>query len=332
MNLPPAKLREELGDGFEESFSNFALNHAAAVVRTARVRDRDVNEQARSALALSRNSPETVFKSERADKGDYYFLGGEQLLFYSTKVSVVDGNPTAGEVLSNIWDDLLSNNLHNEGAVSFPKGKKPEALVKRCIELSTKSGDLVLDSFAGSGTTAAVAHKMRRRWITVEIGDHATSHVAKRLASVITGGDPSGITAATNWTGGGGFRYCTLGKPLFDEWGAINDGVTFADLAAFAYFSETGSPIPARAMDGNPLIGTFDDRAIYLLFAPDHAGVASATAGNILTIEQLEALPLPAPDWTGPRVVYGEGCTVPTERLAAAGVTFKQVPYQLAGA
>ncbi len=119
---------------------------------------------------------------------------------------------------------------------------------------------------------------------------------------------------------------------MFDEWGAINEGVSFSDLAAFVYFSDTGSPIPARAAGDTPLIGSFDSRAIYLLFAPNHAGVAIPTVGNVLTVDRLKALPLPVPGWTGPRVVYGEGCTVPAERLAAAGVTFKQVPYQLAGA
>ena len=208
------------------------------------------------------------------------------------------------------------------------------------ISVVTGPGDLILDSFAGSGSTGHAVLKLNhtaqatpRNCILIEM-DHATASTktAVRLKLAAEGYVPIGKKSDPVDGLGGGFRYCTLGRPLFDEWGAINDGVTFADLAAFAYFSDTGSPIPARAMEGNPIIGTFDDRAIYLLIAPDHAGVASAAAGNVLTIERLEALPLPAPDWSGPRVVYGEGCTVPAERLAAAGVTFKQVPYQLAGA
>ncbi|MGI8839484.1 MAG: site-specific DNA-methyltransferase, partial [Caulobacteraceae bacterium] len=211
---------------------------------------------------------------------------------------------------------------------------KPVRLLTRIIQIATSPGDLILDSFAGSGTTAvAVAREGQgRRFILVEMDPAISKSVtaARLRATFQDANHPKEIDAVE--IDRGGFRYCTLGKPLFDEWGAINVGVSFADLAAFAYFSDTGSPIPACAADGDPLIGTFAGRAIYLLFSPDHAGVASAPAGNVLTVERLGALPLPAPGWTGPRTVYGEGCTVPAERLAAAGVTFKQVPYQLAGA
>ncbi|MEA3643511.1 MAG: site-specific DNA-methyltransferase, partial [Lamprobacter sp.] len=121
---------------------------------------------------------------------------------------------------SNIWDDLLSNNLHKEGGVSFKKGKKPEALIKRILELSTDANDLVLDSFLGSGTTAAVAHKMNRRWIGIELGQHCDTHCVPRLTRVIDGRDPDGITNAVGWKGGGGFRYYKLAPSLLekDKW------------------------------------------------------------------------------------------------------------------
>src|SRR6266705_504528 len=127
----------------------------------------------------------------------------------------------SGEPLTTLWADILSNNLHNEGGVDFPKGKKPEALIKRVLELSTIAGDLVLDSFAGSGTTGAVAHKMGRRWIMVELGEHCHSHIIPRMQRVIDGRDPSGVTQATRWRGGGGFRYYRLAPSLLerDKWG-----------------------------------------------------------------------------------------------------------------
>lgn len=98
---------------------------------------------------------------------------------------------------------------------------KPERLMQRILHLATNPGDLVLDSFAGSGTTGAVAHKMGRRWIMVEIGDHAQTHIVPRLRKVIDGADAGGVTAATNWQGGGGFRFCRLGPSLItrDKWG-----------------------------------------------------------------------------------------------------------------
>jgi len=98
---------------------------------------------------------------------------------------------------------------------------KPERLLKRIIEIATRPGDIVLDSFAGSGTTGAVAHKMGRRWIMVELGDHATTHILPRLRKVIDGADQGGVTKAVEWKGGGGFRYFELAPSLLDQdkWG-----------------------------------------------------------------------------------------------------------------
>lgn len=112
---------------------------------------------------------------------------------------------------------------------------KPEKLVRRVLELSTTPGDLVLDSFAGSGTTGAVAHKMGRRWIMVELGEHCHSHIIPRMRKVIDGEDPGGITDAVGWKGGGGFRYYRLAPSLLekDRWGnwVINKEYNAAMLA-----------------------------------------------------------------------------------------------------
>ena len=98
---------------------------------------------------------------------------------------------------------------------------KPERLIRRVLEIATNPGDLVLDSFAGSGTTGAVAHKMGRRWIMVELGEHCHTHIIPRLQKVIDGADPGGITEAVGWKGGGGFRYYRLAPSLLekDKWG-----------------------------------------------------------------------------------------------------------------
>jgi adenine-specific DNA-methyltransferase len=214
-----AKLR--FLERLEDKLSDFVLENADRVVRTARVAPKDVNESARRALLDSTNTFGKVFKSERLDKEDYYFLNGEQLIFYKTKTKVIDGKLSTASPLTNLWDDLLSNNLHNEGGISFPNGKKPESLIKRCLELATNPGDLVLDSFAGSGTTGAVAHKMGRRWIMVELGEHCHTHIIPRLGKIIDGEDPGGITKVVNWRGGGGFRYYRLAPSLLekDRWG-----------------------------------------------------------------------------------------------------------------
>ncbi|MBZ5239763.1 site-specific DNA-methyltransferase [Pseudomonas aeruginosa] len=112
---------------------------------------------------------------------------------------------------------------------------KPERLLHRIIQIATNPGDLVLDSFAGSGTTGAVAHKMSRRWIMVELGEHCHTHIIPRLKKVIDGEDPGGITSTVDWQGGGGFRYYRLAPSLVveDRWGnpVINPEYNAAQLA-----------------------------------------------------------------------------------------------------
>jgi len=211
----------------------------------------------------------------------------------------------------------------------FPTPKL-EGLLNRIIHISTIESDLFLDSFAGSGTTRAVAHKMGRRHISVEMGDHATSHIVPRYQKVISGEDQGGISESVGWQGGGGFRYCTLGETLFDADGNIADAVSFSDLAAHMFFCETEAPIPKRAVSTSTLNGIFQDHAIHLLYAKDSIGVPSAKLGNVLDSKTLEALPK-AKDGVSHRIVYAEACTLFESRLAKEGVIFKHIPYHIAG-
>ena len=205
---------------------------------------------------------------------------------------------------------------------------KPERLIQRIVHIASNPGDYVMDSFLGSGTTAAVAHKMGRKWIGVEMDAHAETHSALRLRKVVEG-EQGGISQDMKWTGGGGFRFCRLGVPLFDEYGDIAEAVTFPDLAAHIFFSETGVPIPARAQ--GEFLGVHLGRAVYLLFDAAHAQTPREAAGNVLTPDRLAALPSAPPGFDGTRVIYAEGCTVSADRLRGAGVVFKQIPYQVEG-
>ena len=121
--------------------------------------------------------------------------------------------------MNNFWphDEIPVTGIEREGGVAFKRGKKPERLLQRIIEMATEPGDLVLDSFGGSGTTGAVAHKMGRKWILVELGEHATTHCLPRLSRVVDGTDQSGISRAVGWTGGGGFRFMQLGPSLYQH-------------------------------------------------------------------------------------------------------------------
>lgn len=225
------------------------------------------------------------------------------------------------EKAGTYWEGFPLNNLTKEGNVLFPKGKKPEALIQKILELSTRENDLVLDSFLGSGTTAAVAHKMGRRYIGIEMGDHAVTHCATRLRKVIEG-EQGGISEAVGWKGGGGFRFYRLGVPVFDEAGHIAAGIRFAPLAAHLWFVETGLPFSGDAV--SPLLGVHEGTAYYLLYN-GILGDRRPNGGNILTAKILAALPL----FDGPKVIFGEGCRMSAERLAHEKIDFRHIPYEI---
>lgn len=215
-------------------------------------------------------------------------------------------------------------NCRNEGGVDFRSGKKPEAYVKKILDLFSQSGDLVLDSFLGSGSTAAVAHKTRRGYIGIEQGEQARTHCIPRLNTVIDG-DKSGVGAVVGWTGGGGFRFHTLGEPVFDADGGIHPSVRFASLAAFLWHFETGEP--ARQVFASPLLGVHEGTAYFLLYN-GILGDRRPQGGNVLTsavLAHLNALISHA----GPRVIYGETTRLGEARLREAGITFKQIPYDI---
>lgn len=136
----------------------------------------------------------------------------------------------ASAIVPNTWwphedaghtDEAKKEIISLFGKVSAFATPKPERLVHRILHIATNPGDLVLDSFLGSGTTAAVAHKMGRRWIGIELGEHCETHCLPRLKKVVDGEDPGGITQAVGWKGGGGFRYYRLAPSLLekDKWG-----------------------------------------------------------------------------------------------------------------
>jgi adenine-specific DNA-methyltransferase len=164
-------------------------------------------------------------------------MNGKQISFYSKNIAKVDNELTPSKLLTNVWTDISWEGISKEGKVTFKKSKKPEALIRRILNLATNEYDLVLDSFLGSGTTAAVAHKMNRKYIGIELGDHAKTHVQPRLKNIIDDNDNSGISKIVNWKGGGGFKFYSLAPSLlkkdkFDNW--IIEPSYNADLLASA--------------------------------------------------------------------------------------------------
>lgn len=201
---------------------------------------------------------------------------------------------------------------------------KPERLMMRILEIATRPGDVVLDSFLGSGTMAAVAHKMRRQWIGIEMGEHAVKYCLPRLEKVLAG-EVGGVSQLVNWSGGGGFRFLRLGRPMFDADGRINDSVRFDSLASFLWMQETG--IAKSGPWSSPKLGDHDGKAIYLLFNGILRDLRPES-GNVLTGSVVAAINRVHPH-DGPKIIYGEACRLGAARLAAEGITFKQIPYDV---
>ncbi|MEC4747452.1 site-specific DNA-methyltransferase [Methylomicrobium sp. Wu6] len=229
-----------------------------------------------------------------------------------------------GMTTPSIWDDT-GFNQHASAEIEKLFGEKaafetpkPEALLFRIIHIATNPNDLILDSFLGSGTTVAVAHKMQRRYIGIEMGEHAQTHCQTRLKKVVEG-EQGGISKAVNWQGGSGFHFFRLGEPIFDEYGSIHHNVRFASLAAHIWFCETRIPL-AKTAD-SPLLGIHDDTAYYLLYN-GILGDRRPQSGNVLTQAVLDSLP----PHTGRKIIYGEASRFGKARLEAENIVFKQIP------
>lgn len=205
-----------------------------------------------------------------------------------------------------------------EDKFAFPK---PEGLIKTIIESCSNKGDLVMDSFLGSGTTVAVAHKMGRRYIGIEMGDHAVTHVVPRMKKVVEG-EQGGISKAVNWEGGGGFRFYRLGEPVFDENGLINHDVSFKALAAHVWLASTKTPYLGAA--DSPLLGVHEGTAYYLLYN-GILGDKKPASGNVLTSKVLKELP----PHDGNKVIFGEACRLGAIKLDQENIVFKQIPYEI---
>lgn len=261
-----------------------------------------------------------------------------------------DGSPAVKLFLKDVQDGLVPRSWWPHGEVGhtqdakrelqalFPGESpfatpKPTRLIERILQIATNPGDLVLDSFGGSGTTAHAVLKTNtaapdsapRRFLLVEMEPQIAQDITRERVQRVAEGYTNAKGEAVEGLGGG-FRYARLGAALFDEHGRIDEtNVRFADLARHVYFSETGEPLPKERISAKtPLLGIHHGRAVYLLYN----GILkdrSVDGGNVLTGETLALLP--AHD--GPKVVYAAGCRFSRARLEREGITFKQTPYAI---
>ena len=198
-------------------YNKFIIENANRIFRLTAISDSGAGKKVVKLKYQSLKEKDRIFKLIRNDLDDIYVLNGQQIAFYSKNVVEIDGLLSATKMLTDIWTDIAWEGIAKEGDVVFKRGKKPEKLLRRCIEMVTEPNDIVLDSFLGSGTTAAVAHKMRRKYIGIELGNHAYTHCKHRLDEVVEGKDKSGITKLVNWQGGGGYKFYELAPSLIVE-------------------------------------------------------------------------------------------------------------------
>ncbi|WP_417618121.1 DNA methyltransferase [Parasphingorhabdus sp.] len=205
------KLKEILGEGVAmEKIAEYALDNASKIFRLTAIGN-DASKETLQAKKASKKEPDKIFKVERNGHSTRYVLNGQEMAFYERKIRDLDGEITPTTILTNIWTDIAYEGIAGEGGVSLPKGKKPEKLLRRVIEMASNAGEIVLDFHLGSGTTAAVAHKLGRQFIGIEQLEYGENDSVIREKNVIAG-DASGISKAVGWKGGGSFTYLELKK------------------------------------------------------------------------------------------------------------------------
>ena len=217
---PKEAIKEFGAKVVDEWVEKYAIENAEYVFRTAAIGGGAKIKRAKT-IELSKKNRDEIFVHENEDVANFYILNGEQILFYKNRFKLIDGELTPAQPITDVWTDISWTGIAKEGNVVFKNSKKPELLIKRVLDIFSNEGDLILDSFLGSGTTAAVAHKMNRRWIGIELGEHCYTHCKPRLEKVIDGSDQGGISKIVNWQGGGGFKFYELAPSLLkkDQYG-----------------------------------------------------------------------------------------------------------------
>ena len=208
-NIPKSQLVKVLGDSYEDELYKFMMDNAASICRLAALDEDSVGNDVLDLKKISLDNPDIIYHLQREDCNDYYVINGQAILFFKDRLRKVGDKMVPVEKVSDIWDDVLPNDIHNEGGVVLKKGKKPEKLVDRIFEATTQKGDLVLDYFAGSGTSGAVSLKSGRKFINVEVNEYFDTIPLRRIKNTLHG-DTSGVTDKYEWKGGGIVKYIRL--------------------------------------------------------------------------------------------------------------------------
>lgn len=218
--------KKSLGEHvFFAELSEYALINKTSVFRYTEINS-DAGHETLELKKKSLKANDEIFVLERSNLPNRYILNGKEITFYKNKIREIDNVLVPSNILTNIWTDISWEGIASEGGVKLKKGKKPEKLIRRIINMGTNDlKDIVLDFYSGSGTTAAVAHKMGIQYIGIEQLDYSDNDSKHRLQNVIgkkikpkgelfekVECDRSGISKIVNWQGGGDFIYCDLMK------------------------------------------------------------------------------------------------------------------------
>ncbi|WP_448913101.1 DNA methyltransferase [Gemella sp.] len=245
VGIKKSQLKKYFGSDYEEELNKFVINNSDSVFRWVALDDSQISTETIKVKQESQKNPESIYHIERKGFKDYYIKNGQAILFAEDRIMNIDGRKTFSTPISDIWDDCLPNDLHNEGGVSLKKGKKPEKLISRILELTTNENDIVLDYHLGSGTTAAVAHKLNRQYIGVEQMEYIENKVVSRLRNVIQG-EEKGISKSINWQGGGEFVYCELKNEAEDFKNSVIESQSTGDLIELFNFAKKSSFLSYR--------------------------------------------------------------------------------------
>lgn len=204
------QLRKQLGDAYNDELLKFVIDNSERVIRLAALDTDSVSQEVVKLSKESKKHLEKVYVLPREDGfNDYYITNGQTILFYKDRLRRIGDKIVPVEKVSDIWDDVLPNDIHNEGGVVLKKGKKPEKLIDRILDSTTKEGELVMDYFAGSATSGAVCLKSHRKFINVEANEYFDSIPLRRIKNTLFG-DKSGVTDTHMWKGGGVVKYIRL--------------------------------------------------------------------------------------------------------------------------
>ena len=214
INKSEAELKLQFGDMYktviEQMIAKYAFENAENIISL-----RDLHkptEKMKELQELSKINRNVIYTYTKTSGEKTYLYNGGAVTYYSSKLQELDGEKCVTELLSDFWDHISWAGIANEGGIKLKNGKKPEKLIKQIIEIAAPSqNEIVLDYHLGSGTTAAVAHKMNRQYIGIEQLDYGENDSVVRLQNVING-DQSGISKSVGWQGGGSFVYMELAK------------------------------------------------------------------------------------------------------------------------